>query len=90
MIVDPPLDAGALNAIDALALPAVADPTVGAPGTVDGVTPFDAADAALAPIALLALTVKVYAVPLLRPVTLMDVHGAVQEAVRLPGADVAV
>jgi hypothetical protein len=41
---------------------------VGAPGTVAGVTLFDGADGALGPIALVATTVKVYAVPLVRPV----------------------
>ncbi len=42
-----------------LALPAVAVPMVGAPGTVAGVTVFDAADAAPVPMALVAVTVKV-------------------------------
>ena len=40
---------------------------VGAPGTVAGVTLFDAADGGAGPIALVAVTVKVYAVPLVRP-----------------------
>ena len=34
-MVDPPLEVGAVNAIDADALPAVAVPIVGAPGTDD-------------------------------------------------------
>jgi len=44
---------------------------VGAPGTVAGVTLFEALDAAPAPIAFVAVTVKVYAVPFVSPVTLM-------------------
>ena len=68
MMVEPPFDAGAVNVTVACALPAVAVAPVGAPGTVAGVTLFDAADGALVPIALVAVTVKVYAVPLVRPV----------------------
>ena len=45
---------------------------VGAPGTVRGVTAVLAVDGALVPAALVAVTVNVYAVPLVRPVT---VHG---------------
>ncbi len=55
----PPLLAGAVNATDACALPAVAVPIVGAPGTVVGVTLFDAAEAAPVPALLVAVTVKV-------------------------------
>jgi hypothetical protein len=42
VIVVPPFDVGAVNAIDAEALPAVATKLVGAPGVVRGVT--DTAD----------------------------------------------
>jgi hypothetical protein len=42
--------------------------TVGS--TLTGVTLFEAAEATLMPMALVALTVKVYAVPLVRPVTM--------------------
>ena len=59
MIPEPPLLAGAVNATLALALPAVATPIVGAPGTVAGVTLFDAAEAAPVPALLVAVTVKV-------------------------------
>jgi hypothetical protein len=57
----PPLFAGALNVTLALALPAVAVPMVGAPGTVfpTGVTLLLEPDAAPEPIALAAVTVKV-------------------------------
>jgi hypothetical protein len=50
-------------------LPAVAVTAVGAPGTVAGVTLLEASDAALVPTAFVAVTVNVYAVPLVRPVT---------------------
>jgi len=38
-------------------------------GVVAGVTEFEAAEAEPVPTALVAVTVKVYAVPLVRPVT---------------------
>ena len=50
-----------------------------------GTTLLDAADAAPVPALLIAATVKVYAVPLLRPVTTMG--EAVPDTVTLPGAD---
>ena len=48
----PPSLAGALKVTVAWASPAVAVPIVGAPGTVFGVTLFDAADGKLSPTAL--------------------------------------
>ena len=45
---------------------------VGAPGTVDGVAAAEAVDAAPVPLAFVAVTVNVYAVPFVRPVI---VHG---------------
>jgi hypothetical protein len=65
----PPLNAGAVKATDAEATPAVAVPIVGAFGTVLGVTLLEATEAALLPMAFRAVTVKVYAVPLVRPET---------------------
>ena len=56
---EPPLLTGAVNVTVAWALPAVAVPIVGAPGTLIGVTLFDAAEAAPVPAALVAVTVKV-------------------------------
>jgi hypothetical protein len=50
----------------------VADTDVGAPGTVDGVAAADATEAVPVPDAFVAVTVNVYAVPFVRPVT---VHG---------------
>ena len=79
-----------MNVTLACALPAVAVPMLGAPGTVAGVTLFEAAEAAPVPTALVAVTVKVYAVPLERPVTVMDVQGAVQLPVMPLGDEVAV
>ena len=85
----PPSSAGAANVTVACAVPAVALTPVGAPGTVVGVTAFDGDDAGPGPMALVAVTVNVYAWSV-RPVTVIDAHGAVQLAVRLPGLDVAV
>ena len=56
---EPPLLAGAVKATVAAAFPAVAGPIAGAPGTVAGVTELDAAEAALGPAPLMAVTVKV-------------------------------
>jgi hypothetical protein len=52
-----------------------------------GVTAFDAADATLVPLTLVALTVKVYGVPLVRPPMLTDEHGALHEPTNPPGED---
>jgi len=53
-----------------------------------GVTELEAADAGLVPIAFVAVTVKVYAVPLVKPVTVIGL--VVPVAVKLPGFDVTV
>ena len=88
MIALPPLLAGAVKVTDACALPAVAVPIVGAPGTLAGVTLFDAADAAPVPTAFVAVTVNVYAVPLVRPVTVIGEAEPVP--VSPPGLEVTV
>ena len=88
MIGLPPFDAGAVKATVACALPPVAVPIVGAPGTVAGVTLLEAPDGEPVPTALVAVTVNVYAVLLVRPVTVIGLD--VPAAVRLPGLDVAV
>ena len=85
----PPVLAGALKVTLACALPAVATTFVGAPGTVAGVTLFEAADCALDPIALVATTRKVYAVPFVRPVT-MCVVAVVPALLSTPPAGVEV
>jgi hypothetical protein len=60
---------------------------VGAPGTVAGVTADETPE--LHPALLVALTVNVYAVPLVRPVTVQDVV-LVVEQVSEPGDEVTV
>ena len=57
----------------ACVFPGVAVTAVGAPGTVLGVTLFEGVEGALGPAAFVATTVKVYAVPLVRPVTTCEV-----------------
>ena len=69
MIGEPPSDAGAVQDTVASPSPATAVTLVGAPGTVAGITELLAEDAALVPALLVAVTVKVYAVPFVRPVT---------------------
>ena len=64
MIADPPFDAGGVKATEACPLPPVAIPTVGVPGTVAAVTEFEEPEDALIPTAFVAVTEKVYAVPL--------------------------
>ena len=61
---------------------------VGAPGTRAGVTGVDGSEDRLVPMEFVAVTVKVYAVLVARPVTVTDVPVVV--AVTSPGADVTV
>jgi len=69
VIADPPLEAGATKVTVAWALPPTAVAPVGASGMIGaGVTLFEESETLL-PVALVAVTVKVYAVPLVRPVT---------------------
>ena len=79
---------GAVNVTLACALPAVAVPMIGALGTAAGVTAFDAGDAAPVPTLFVAVTVNVYDVPLVRPVTTIGL--APPLAVMPPGLDVTV
>jgi hypothetical protein len=51
--------------------PPLAETPVGVPGTWAGVTVFDAAEAEPVPALLVALTVNVYAVPFVSPVTVI-------------------
>jgi hypothetical protein len=69
-------------------LPTDAATLVGASGTVAGVTEFDAADAVLVPTELVAVTVNVYGVPLLKPVIVIG--DAPPLAVKLPTLEVTV
>jgi hypothetical protein len=61
---------------------------VGGLDTVAGVTLFEAAEAGLDPMALVAFTVNVYAVPLVRPVTVIGL--VVPVAVNPPVEEVTV
>ena len=72
----------------AWAFPPIAVPMVGAPGTVAGVTAFEAADGAPVPTKFVAVTVKVYDVPFVRPVTVSGL--ALPVTVFPPGFDVTV
>lgn len=87
-MAEPPFDAGGVKATEAVPFPPVAWPMVGAPGAAAGVTEFDWAEAMPVPAAFVAATVKVYAVPFVRPVTVIG--DAVPDAVIPPGDDVTV
>jgi hypothetical protein len=69
VIVLPPLDVGADHVTTADALPRLAATPFGAPGIVAGVTAGDADDASPMPTVLVAVTVKVYESPFVRPET---------------------
>ena len=72
VIADPPVLVGAVKLTVALPLLPLAEIPVGAPGAIGaGVTEDDAVEAVPVPIALVAVTVKVYAVPLVSPVTVI-------------------
>ncbi len=91
-MADPPFEAGAVKATETeVVLAAVAVPMVGAPGVVTAVTELEAAEAALLPTPLVAVTLKVYAVPVVRPVTvqLVPVVEQVRSAGSRRGHDVA-
>jgi hypothetical protein len=68
VIADPPLETGGVKDMVAWPLPATAVTPVGAPGIAAGVTELLATELVLVPIAFVAVTENVYAVPLLRPV----------------------
>lgn len=90
MIGRPPVEAGAVHVTVACATPAVALTPVGAPGAVAAcaVTAFEADDAALVPVPFAAVTVNVYDVPPVSPVTVHGDEPAVH--VSAPGDDVTV
>jgi hypothetical protein len=71
VIVEPPSLAGAVNGTDAVVPETVAVPIVGAPGTEAVVILFDTALAPPVPAPLVAVTVNVYAVFAVKPVTLI-------------------
>jgi hypothetical protein len=88
VIAAPPLLAGGAKLTVAAALPAAAETDVGAPGTVAGMTLFDGVDAGPVPAELVAVTVKVYAVPLVKPETTIGLPAP--DAFNPPGFDVTV
>jgi hypothetical protein len=71
----PPVDKGDAQLTIAEAVPAVAVTAVGAPGGPIGVTLLEGADDSPVPDALVAVTVNVYDVPLLRPLTVQGDPG---------------
>jgi hypothetical protein len=83
-----PLFAGAVQETVAVVLPLTAVTPVGASGTVAGVTATEGADEADVPTAFVAVTVKVYSVPFVNPVTRQG--EVLLEHVTLPGFDVTV
>jgi len=66
VITEPPFEAGAVHDTVADALPATAETPVGTPGTVAGVTAAEAAEGRELPAEVVATTVNVRAVPLVR------------------------
>ena len=89
MIAEPPVEDGAVHDTTDWAFAfAVADTEVGAPGAVAGTTAPEAVDGEPVPAAFVAVTVNVYEVPLVRPVTVQLVVAVVQ--VNEPGDEVTV
>ena len=88
VIAEPPLDPGAEKVTTASPLPRVAVPMVGAPGVVAGVAALLALDALPVPTSFVAVTLNVYAVPLVRPVTVSGELAPL--AVNPPGLEVTV
>jgi hypothetical protein len=85
-----PLLAGAVHATVAEVVDAtVAVGADGVDGGPAGVTALDGDDARLVPTTLVAVTVKVYEVPLVRPVT-VQVRAPVVVQVKPPGLEVTV
>jgi hypothetical protein len=71
VMAEPPVLAGAENETTSVVFPAVTETFCGTLGTVAGVTELLATDALESPTPFVALTVKVYEVPLVRPVTVI-------------------
>ena len=82
--------AGALKVTVACVSPAVALTPVGMPGAPTGVALLEGAEDGLTPIPLVAVTVKVYATPLVRPLTVIGAAaGPATVPVKPPGLEVA-
>ena len=69
VITEPPLEEGAIHETAICALLAIPVTPVGAAGVLTGVTEAEAADERPVPAALIAITVKEYAVPLVSAAT---------------------
>jgi hypothetical protein len=69
----PPVELGALQFKTTVWFNEVAESDCGTEGTDNGVTALDAVDAGPVPAAFMALTLNVYAVPFVSPVTDADV-----------------
>ena len=89
-VIAEPFDAGAVQETVIFSVPATTKTLVGASGAFAGVIELEASDALDAPFALLAFTVKVYAVPFDKPETIQEVVGALTVQVKSPGLDVTV
>ena len=74
----PPSDTGTFQLTSAVVSPAMAVTLVGASGTPTGVTGDDATDAGPVPIAFVAVTVNVWAVPLVKSMTVQLVAPLVE------------
>ncbi len=91
MIALPPFEVGAVQLSVACPLPAEAETFVGALGGPIGVTAFEGVDAGPVPAPFVAVTVKVYEVPFMSPVTVaVVVVPLAVVAVTPPGAEVTV
>ena len=89
MIAEPPVFVGAVKLTVALPLVLVAEILVGTPGAIAaGVPADDALEAVPVPTELVAVTGKVYAVPLVSPITVIG--DDVPVAVMPPGEEVTV
>lgn len=80
---DPPVFVGAVNVTLALFVNAVARPIMGAPGIVTGMTELLEEDAGPGPTAFVAVTLNVYDVPLVNPLTVIGLD--VPEELIFPG-----
>ncbi|MFN8629957.1 MAG: hypothetical protein U0838_06420 [Chloroflexota bacterium] len=90
MTAEPPLLAGADHETATEPLPRTPVTLTGAPGGPTGTTAPEASEAAPVPTALVAVTVKVYEAPLVRPDTAHDSGPELQVHVAPPGDAVAV
>jgi hypothetical protein len=82
------LSVGAVHDTTACVEPNTPDTPVGEPGTVAGTTAPETLEAELVPALFVAVTVNMYEVPLVRPVTVQLVVAVVQ--VNEPGEEVTV